>query len=115
MLLYTSTKSQVKAKSMTKAQKLEYANWCKSVGINPDQKRNAVAKIVKGGRYVPPKVFRRETPNYPSHDTGVGVAAKKQANVYTGDQVMGISIVHKSCLQPVFSGDQAKDFASMRR
>ena len=61
------------------------------------------------------KVYRRETPNYPSHDSGVGVAAKKTVNVYTGDQVMGISIVHKSCLQPVFSGDQAKDFASMRR
>lgn len=112
MILYTSTKSQVKPKSKTKAEKAEYAAWCKKVGINPEQKKPMISKP---GKYVPPKVYRRETPNYPSHDSGIGVAAKKQVNVYTGDQVMGISIVHKSCLQPVFSGDQAKDFATMRR
>ena len=34
---------------------------------------------------------------------------------YTGDKLLGISIVHKSCLQPVFSEQEAKDFSSMRR
>lgn len=57
----------------------------------------------------------RETKFIPSHDSGVGVAAKKENPVYTGDKVLGVSIVHKSCLQPVFSETQAKDFASMRR
>ena len=57
----------------------------------------------------------RETRFIPSHDSGVGVAAKKENPVYTGDKVLGVSIVHKSCLQPVFSETQAKDFASMRR
>jgi len=57
----------------------------------------------------------RETPFIPSHDSGLGVAAKKENPVYTGDKVLGVSIVHKSCLQPVFSETQAKDFASMRR
>jgi hypothetical protein len=112
MILYTSTKSQVKAKSQTKAEKAEYAAWCRKVGIDPNKKKPMISKP---GKYVPPKVFRRETPNYPSHDSGIGVAAKKDATQYTGDKVMGISIVHKSCLQPVFSGEQAKDFASMRR
>lgn len=50
-----------------------------------------------------------------SKDDGVGIAAKKDVNMYTGENVLGISIVHKSCLQPVFSEEQAKDFANMRR
>jgi len=57
----------------------------------------------------------RETRFIPSHDSGAGVAAKKENPVYTGDKVLGVSIVHKSCLQPVFSESQAKEFASMRR
>ncbi|NBO99939.1 MAG: hypothetical protein EBU90_07390 [Proteobacteria bacterium] len=57
----------------------------------------------------------RETRFIPSRDSGLGVAAKKENPVYTGDKVLGVSIVHKSCLQPVFSETQAKDFASMRR
>lgn len=39
----------------------------------------------------------------------------KPAQVYTGTDVIGISVVHKSCLQPVFSQEQAEDFAKMRR
>ena len=57
----------------------------------------------------------RETPSYPSHPITTAVAAKKQASTYTGDKMLGVSIVHKSCLQPVFSETEAKDFASMRR
>ncbi len=57
----------------------------------------------------------RETRFIPSLDTGAGVGAKKENPVYTGDKVLGVSIVHKSCLQPVFSETEAKDFASMRR
>lgn len=57
----------------------------------------------------------RETRFIPSLDTGAGVGAKKENPVYTGNKVLGVSIVHKSCLQPVFSETEAKDFASMRR
>ena len=49
-------------------------------------------------------------------DVVINIAEFKKENpVYTGDKVLGVSIVHKSCLQPVFSETQAKDFASMRR
>jgi len=74
-----------------------------------------MTKVLKTGQYIPPKIYRRETANIPSRDSGIGFASKKEVNVYTGDKVMGISIVHKSCLQPVFTNDQAKDFANMRR
>lgn len=62
--------------------------------------------------FTPP---RGHSPRIPSRPDSVGVAAKPDQKVYTGDAVMGISIVHKSCLQPVFSQEQAKDLANMRR
>lgn len=34
---------------------------------------------------------------------------------YTGSNVLGVTIVHKSCLQPVFSQQEAIDAAKMRR
>jgi len=35
--------------------------------------------------------------------------------MYTGSNVVGITILHKSCLQPVFSKEAAIDAAKMRR
>ena len=54
--------------------------------------------------------------NAVSVDTGVtGAVTVKQTQHYTGERLIGISIMHKSCLQPVFSEEQARDAASMRR
>lgn len=44
-----------------------------------------------------------------------GAVSTKPTQQYTGNDVLGITIVHKSCLQPVFSHEQAKDAAKMRR
>lgn len=44
-----------------------------------------------------------------------GVGAQPTAKTYTGDKVLGIAVMHKSCLQPVFSEEAAKDSAKMRR
>ena len=57
----------------------------------------------------------RETPHIPSRDSGIGVAAKKDVPVYTGDKMLGVTIMHKSCLQPVFSEQAAVEAAHMRR
>lgn len=62
--------------------------------------------------FIPPRGPNRVIP---SKDTSTAVAAKPEPKVYTGDKVIGISIVHKSCLQPVFTEEQAKDLANMRR
>lgn len=53
--------------------------------------------------------------NIPSRVETSGLGTKPEQKVYTGDAVLGISIVHKSCLQPVFTEEQAKDLANMRR
>ena len=57
----------------------------------------------------------RETPYIPSRDSDIGVAAKKDIPVYTGDKMLGVTILHKSCLQPVFNEQAAVDAAHMRR
>ena len=57
----------------------------------------------------------RGTNHIPSKTTGVGVAVKNDIPVYTGTSVVGITIMHKSCLQPVFNQQEAIDAAKMRR
>lgn len=50
-----------------------------------------------------------------SLSTPGGSTALKQVPQYTGDKMLGVSIIHKSCLQPVFSQEAAIDAANMRR
>jgi len=59
---------------------------------------------------------RNTTQNIPSVDTGHrGAVSSRPNQQYTGDAVVGIAIMHKSCLQPVFSQEAAIDSAHMRR
>ena len=51
----------------------------------------------------------------PSLVTAGGNCALKEVPEYTGTEMIGISIIHKSCLQPIFSKEAAIDAASMRR
>ena len=57
----------------------------------------------------------RQTSRPPSRVTPGGSTALKEIPLYTGTEMIGISIIHKSCLQPVFSREAAVDAASMRR
>jgi hypothetical protein len=57
----------------------------------------------------------RATTSPPSLVTPGGSASLKEIPIYTGTNMIGISIIHKSCLQPIFSKQAAVDAASMRR
>ena len=58
----------------------------------------------------------RETKYIPSIDLGhTGAVSSKPPQMYTGSNVLGVTIVHKSCLQPVFSKQEAIDASKMRR
>lgn len=57
----------------------------------------------------------RGTEHIPSKSTGVGVAAKADIPVYTGDKIKGIGTMHKSNAVPVFSDEEAQDISKMRR
>ena len=117
-LIYTSTKSQVKPKQKTKAERAEYEVWCAKYGINPDGKTKVKPATVRGKNpVVVTGVYRRETPVIPSKDSGVAGAVVWNSNkpVYTGTKMIGIASMHKSNLVPIFQEDAAKDVASMRR
>ena len=57
----------------------------------------------------------RQTTRPPSRITPGGGCALKESPKYTGTEMIGITILHKSCLQPVFSREAAVDAANMRR
>jgi len=62
-----------------------------------------------------PKVYVRETTRHPSRGNGIGAATKPDAPVYTGTKMIGIGTLHKSNAVPIFSDEDAKDQAAMRR
>jgi len=69
--------------------------------------------------------YRRETPHVPSHSSNASFApaTKKEAMQYTGERkLVGIAMMHKSNLVPVFADDddktgrkQATEISQMRR
>lgn len=59
---------------------------------------------------------RAGTAHIPSRDTGhSGAVSSKPNPQYTGTKILGVTVLHKSCLQPVFNQQEAIDAASMRR
>ena len=62
-------------------------------------------------------VVRRESDVRPKSLNSwiTGAVSSKPSQQYTGDMVKGITVVHKSCLQPVFTEEEAIDAAHMRR
>jgi hypothetical protein len=57
---------------------------------------------------------RAGTAHIPSRVTA-GHDTTPNVKVYTGTEIIGVTVLHKSCLQPVFNQQQAIDAASMRR
>lgn len=57
----------------------------------------------------------RTTSNIPSRDSWLGDTLKKPTIYYTGDKMKGIGTLHKSNAVPIFTDEEAKDQASMRR
>lgn len=91
--------------------KAEYDAWLKSHGHTSKKKTQSFQT------YVPElDVSQRKTPNYPSVSSYGGSATKPNLpKVYTGDKMIGIGTLHKSNAVPIFSDDDAKDQALMRR
>lgn len=116
---YRGKKKFRNAQEAQKARELEN-NWKelqKKWGI-VDQQEKRKTRGLNSGNYVPPKPSHRgsETVRPPSIDSGItGAVTVKQTQHYTGDRLLGITILHKSCLQPVFSQQEAIDAAKMRR
>ena len=69
------------------------------------------------GQYVgEPMINNRVTPARTETKVEPHVCAKKEPKVYDGERrLIGIGILHKSNLVPIFDEEHAKDLAKMRR
>jgi hypothetical protein len=104
-----------KPKKLTKAEKQQHEEWLASIN-KLSEKRYSRSPITK--TMLPLKtatIFVRETPKFDSLNTGFVPCVKKVGNLYTGDKIKGIGTMHKSNAVPVFSDNEAKEIASMRR
>lgn len=112
-MIYTSIPKR-KAKKPTAAQRQLAAEW------EAIQKKYAPKKAIKPTSNkleykltTPPG--RTTSHHIPSLNTGDGIASSKEKQYYTGDKMLGIGTLHKSNAVPIFSEDDAKEQARMRR
>lgn len=113
MMIYTYNRS--KKKKQTKKQIDEYNKWLDSVNKQPSITGKKVLKSKTNFVYSLSTPIGRETPKYNSLNTGFVPCTKKEANKYTGDNMKGIGTLHKSNAVPIFTNEEAKDQANMRR
>ena len=112
MIIYTHQKSK-KRKPNAKQRELS-RSWEEMLTKYETKK---VIKVTNGVKpYSTPKPFVRETPKYPSLNSGLGTCTKPvHGKVYTGDKMKGIGTLHKSNAVPIFTDEEAIDQANMRR
>lgn len=114
-IIHTSFKKR-KAKKPTAKQRELQVEW-QNLLKKYDTKKPIAQTKDTGWSYSLGKTARRETPKIPSLNNGVdsAPATKKMSPVYTGTKVKGIGTMHKSNAVPIFSDEEAKDIATMRR
>ena len=111
MIIYSHIKKR-KAKKPTAKQRELAAEW--EAILKKHDTKKAIPKGVKA--YTPPKPFVRETVRHPSLNSFEGSCTKPiHGKVYTGNKMIGIGTLHKSNAVPIFTDEDAKDQASMRR
>ena len=128
MLIYTNQRSR-KRKPTAKQRQLqaewqELVNRTKTISFaqKPSKKVNrtklhfSADKKVNNTQFsADNKRYIRETEYIPSRDTGYYNTFKKADLYYTGDNMKGIGTLHKSNAVPIFTDEEAKDQAKMRR
>jgi hypothetical protein len=111
---YTTTQTRKRkqkfASAEEKRQYMAYQEW------KEELKKSTAPAPKKRETYKPDYSFVRETPYYPSVDTGIGQTPAKEARVYAGERtLLGIATLHKSNAVPVFSQEDAESISKMRR
>tara|TARA_B110000503_G_scaffold136341_1_gene218498 strand:+ start:3309 stop:3731 length:423 start_codon:yes stop_codon:yes gene_type:complete len=130
--LTTTSYKKPKAKQRTKAQQIafeqqhrEYNKSMKRMGCHDQMMTLENYTLYCRGQYKPKlkgiyvapetKTYFRETKYYPSVGDGLGIAAKKESQKYTGTLIKGIATMHKSNAVPVLNKEQAIEISNMRR
>lgn len=110
-IIHTHVKKSKARKPDAKQRELaaEWEKLMKKYEPKKSLKSSTVSESVSTKPYV------RETEFIPSLNSGVGVAAKREAPVYTGTAIKGIGTMHKSNAVPIFSDEEAIEISRMRR
>jgi hypothetical protein len=110
MIIYTHQKSKKrKMNAKERALKESWEELLKKTAIKTTKTKQKTAA------YTESKPYRRETPHYPSLNSNEYNCFKKNVQQYTGDKMKGIGTLHKSNAVPIFTDEEARDQASMRR
>lgn len=116
MIIYTTAKS--KKRKPNAKQKALAAEWQELVNrtktVSFAQKRLQKVNIAQNPSQKP---FVRETQHYPSLPSSGPMSCTKplEEKRYTGDKMLGIGTLHKSNAVPIFTDEEARDQANMRR
>lgn len=108
--LNNSGRCKVKLNAKQQRVKDEHDAWLRSRGLHPDQ---LAAKKQKPTVWATAEKSTTRQTHKTSDTVGNGYA--KEPNVYTGKNLLGIAVSHKSYLEPIFDKKQAVASASMRR
>jgi len=116
MIIHTPLKKR-KAKKPNAKQRQLQSDWEKLMKKYEPKKPLAATRTENSSSYSLGKTARRETPYYPSLNSGLGTATKpiNSQKVYTGTAMKGIGTMHKSNSVPIFSDEEAVAIATMRR
>jgi hypothetical protein len=114
-MIFTSPAKSKKKKPNAKQRELN-ASWEKMLKKYETKISNVKPKHTELSQsYSLGKTACRETPKHPSLPFTGAPCFKKPNPVYTGSAIKGIGTMHKSNAVPVFSDEQARDIATMRR
>lgn len=124
---YTTTKTSKRKSKLTET---KYGKYCQDWLEYNKQMKRLGSKTKTFDEYMTyragkskPKLRGTKMPEYKVSDhrqlypsqSEIGVAFAKQPNTYTGEKLIGIAMMHKSNLVPVFSQEDAEDISRMRR
>lgn len=114
-IFYVSSKPSKRRRKKSKKEVAEYQEWLKNVRATSTNFSGKNVKNVRKDRNFLNTSCRRETPKINSLPDTFDPCSKPDDKVYTGNNMIGIGTLHKSNAIPIFSKEEAKDQANMRR
>ena len=112
MIIYTNQRSK-KRKPTAKQRQLQ-ADWEALVQRTSPAKKTTQKSFEVYKPEVNPIIRKNDLPSLPCTGQIAGLKPIEEIR-YTGDKMIGIGTLHKSNAVPIFTEDEAKDQANMRR
>ena len=107
-------KQKKKSKSVLEAER-KHAKFLKKMGVSGPKETKPKRSLAQSGSAPALGAGGRKFESYNSDQLYNPTMAKKEENVYTGTEIIGIAQMHKSNAVPVRGKKQATEVANMRR